>query len=106
MRGPVTAIRAVSDLRSSMDSPAGRRCNGTEATRPLIATQVALRVFFRWICAGAPDMLVRMGPVSPVFAGRAAELAELRGAHARACTGEPAVLVGGEAGRCGCSSTC
>ncbi|NVI86108.1 AAA family ATPase, partial [Actinomadura sp. BRA 177] len=40
-----------------------------------------------------------MGTVSPVFAGRAAELAELRGAHARACAGEPAaVLVGGEAG--------
>ncbi|MER7548090.1 AAA family ATPase, partial [Spirillospora sp. NPDC127506] len=40
-----------------------------------------------------------MGAVSPVFAGRAAELAELRAAHARACAGEPAaVLVGGEAG--------
>jgi predicted ATPase len=44
-------------------------------------------------------MLVRVGTVSPVFAGRAAELGELRGAHARACAGEPAaVLVGGEAG--------
>jgi DNA-binding CsgD family transcriptional regulator len=40
-----------------------------------------------------------MGNVSPVFAGRAAELAGLRGAYARACAGEPAaVLVGGEAG--------
>ncbi|WP_165969148.1 AAA family ATPase [Actinomadura sp. KC06] len=40
-----------------------------------------------------------MEPVSPVFAGRAAELAELRAAHARACAGEAAaVLVGGEAG--------
>ncbi|WP_165965483.1 ATP-binding protein [Actinomadura bangladeshensis] len=40
-----------------------------------------------------------MGTVSPVFAGRAAELAELRGAHARACAGGPAaVLIGGEAG--------
>ncbi|MFB4312405.1 AAA family ATPase [Actinomadura sp. GTD37] len=40
-----------------------------------------------------------MGTVSPVFAGRAAEMAELRDAHARACAGEPAaVLVGGEAG--------
>ncbi|MFA1550458.1 ATP-binding protein [Actinomadura chokoriensis] len=40
-----------------------------------------------------------MGTVSPVFAGRTAELAALRGAHARACAGEPAaVLVGGEAG--------
>ena len=41
-------------------------------------------------------MLVRMGTVSPVFAGRAAELGELRGAHARACAGGPAaVLVAG-----------
>ncbi|NKZ04115.1 ATP-binding protein [Actinomadura latina] len=40
-----------------------------------------------------------MGTVSPVFAGRAAELGALRSAHARACAGEPAaVLVGGEAG--------
>ncbi|MFI0487146.1 ATP-binding protein [Actinomadura sp. 9N215] len=40
-----------------------------------------------------------MDPVSPVFAGRTAELAALRAAHARACAGEPAaVLVGGEAG--------
>ncbi|WP_344906009.1 ATP-binding protein [Actinomadura meridiana] len=40
-----------------------------------------------------------MGIVSPVFAGRSAELAALRAAHARACAGEAAaVLVGGEAG--------
>ncbi|WP_165964345.1 AAA family ATPase [Actinomadura sp. KC216] len=40
-----------------------------------------------------------MASVSPVFAGRAAELAALRAAHARARGGEPAaVLVGGEAG--------
>ncbi|WP_033333990.1 ATP-binding protein [Actinomadura welshii] len=40
-----------------------------------------------------------MRNVSPVFAGRAAELRELRAAHARACAGEPAaVLIGGEAG--------
>ncbi|MEU5995502.1 AAA family ATPase [Spirillospora sp. NPDC047418] len=44
-------------------------------------------------------MLVRVGTVSPVFAGRAAELDELRRAHTRACAGAPAaVLVGGEAG--------
>lgn len=44
-------------------------------------------------------MLGRMGTVSAVFAGRTAELAALRGAHAQACAGEPAaVLVGGEAG--------
>ncbi|MGH3240496.1 MAG: ATP-binding protein, partial [Spirillospora sp.] len=40
-----------------------------------------------------------MDVVSPVFAGRVAELAALRAAHARACAGEAAaVLVGGEAG--------
>ncbi|WP_165978401.1 ATP-binding protein [Actinomadura darangshiensis] len=40
-----------------------------------------------------------MGTVSPVFAGRAAELEALREAHARARAGEAAaVLVGGEAG--------
>ncbi|WP_165488352.1 ATP-binding protein [Actinomadura formosensis] len=40
-----------------------------------------------------------MGNVSPVFAGRAAELAGLRAARARASAGEAAaVLVGGEAG--------
>ncbi|MEU9019677.1 AAA family ATPase [Actinomadura sp. NPDC048394] len=40
-----------------------------------------------------------MGPVSPVFAGRAAELAALRAAHDRARAGEAAaVLVAAEAG--------
>jgi DNA-binding CsgD family transcriptional regulator len=40
-----------------------------------------------------------MGPVSPVFAGRAAELAALRAAHERARAGEAAaVLVAAEAG--------
>ncbi|MEU8801681.1 AAA family ATPase [Spirillospora sp. NPDC048819] len=40
-----------------------------------------------------------MGTVSPVFAGRSAELAGLRAAYARACAGGPAaVLVAGEAG--------
>ncbi|MEV0667213.1 ATP-binding protein [Actinomadura luteofluorescens] len=40
-----------------------------------------------------------MGTVSPVFAGRGAELRALRAAHERACAGEAAaVLVGAEAG--------
>src|SRR5690606_9958765 len=42
--GRRTAGRAVSDLRTSMDSPTGRQCDAVEDTRALIATQVALTI--------------------------------------------------------------